>query len=101
MGLAVDHTEDGILCVKEPAGTYDLILMDVQMPNMDGYKATQAIRQLPDEQKANIPIVAMKTNAFAEDRKKAIAMGMNDHLAKPLEIDKLIAVLPRYCRAKT
>ena len=101
MGLAVDRTEDGILCVKEPAGTYDLILMDVQMPNMDGYKATQVIRQLPDEQKANIPIIAMTANAFAEDCKKAIAMGMNDHLAKPLEIDKLIAVLPRYCRAKT
>ena len=60
--------------------------MDIQMPNMDGYKATQIIRRLPDEQKANIPIVAMTANAFEEDRKKALRVGMNGHIAKPIQI---------------
>lgn len=89
MGFTVDHAEDGIICVdkleKEPAGTYDLILMDVQMPNMDGYKATQVIRRLPDAQKAATPIIAMTANAFEEDRKKALAKGMNGHIAKPID----------------
>ncbi len=102
MGVTADRAEDGVICVdkleKEPAGTYDLILMDVQMPNMDGYKATQVIRQLPDAKKANIPIVAMTANAFAEDRRKAIEMGMNDHLAKPLAIEKVAATIAKYCR---
>lgn len=93
MGFLVDHAEDGVLCVdrleKSPAETYDLILMDVQMPNMDGYKATTIIRRLPDKRKANIPIVAMTANAFAEDRKKAFEMGMNGHIAKPIDVTKL------------
>ena len=97
MGFSVDTVEDGILCVnkleKEPAGTYDLILMDVQMPNMDGYKATQVIRHLPDKKMADIPIIAMTANAFEEDRKLAIANGMNAHIAKPIDRNKVISVL--------
>ena len=97
MGLIVDRVEDGIQCVsqleKEPAGTYDLILMDVQMPKMDGYQATQAIRQFADEKKANIPIIAMTANAFEEDRKMAIQKGMNGHIAKPIDVAKVEKVL--------
>ena len=97
MGFTVDHAEDGIVCVdkleREMAGTYDLILMDIQMPNMDGYKATQSIRQLPDKKKASIPIVAMTANAFDEDRKKAFEMGMDGHIAKPIDIDRVKEVL--------
>lgn len=93
MGLIVDRVEDGIQCVarmeQKPAGTYDLILMDIQMPNMDGYKATQAIRRLADKEKAGIPIIAMTANAFEEDRKKALAKGMNGHIAKPVDAEKV------------
>ena len=93
MGFTVDCAEDGIFCVnkleKEPAGTYDLILMDVQMPNMNGYKATQVIRRLPDREKANIPIIAMTADAFAEDRKRALEVGMNGHIAKPINPDQI------------
>ena len=93
LGFAVDRVEDGIFCVdrleKEPAGTYDLIFMDVQMPNMDGYKATRVIRRLPDRAKANIPIIAMTANAFEEDRRTALAMGMNGHIAKPIDMEKI------------
>ena len=74
---------------QKPAGTYDLILMDIQMPNMDGYKATQAIRRLADKKKAGIPIIAMTANAFEEDRKKAFEKGMNGHIAKPVDEEKL------------
>ena len=93
MGLLVDRVEDGIQCVakmeQEPAGTYDLILMDIQMPNMDGYKATEIIRGLSDKSKATIPIIAMTANAFEEDRKKALAKGMNGHIAKPVAAEKV------------
>ena len=93
MGLMVDRVEDGVQCVarmeQKPAGTYDLILMDIQMPNMDGYKATQAIRRLEDKKKAGIPIVAMTANAFEEDRKKAFEKGMNGHIAKPVDAEKV------------
>ena len=93
MGVIVDRVEDGIQCVarmeQKPAGTYDLILMDIQMPNMDGYKATQTIRRLADEKKACISIIAMTANAFEEDRKKALAKGMNGHIAKPVDAEKL------------
>ena len=93
MGLIVDRVEDGIQCVarmeQKPAGTYDLILMDIQMPNMDGYKATQAIRRLADKEKSGIPIIAMTANAFEEDRKKALEKGMNGHIAKPVDIEKM------------
>ena len=97
LGLTVERVEDGVQCVakieKHPAGTYDLILMDIQMPNMDGYKATRAIRQLADRQKAAIPIVAMTANAFEEDRQNALAAGMNGHIAKPVDVAKLQQVL--------
>lgn len=93
MGFTVERAEDGIICVdmleQAPAGTFDVILMDVQMPNMDGYKATQIIRRLPDEKKSQIPIVAMTANAFAEDRKKAFVMGMNGHIAKPVDVEQI------------
>ena len=96
-GLKIDCVEDGIQCVNRimemPAGTYDMILMDIQMPKMNGYKATQAIRRLPDKDKAYIPIIAMTANAFAEDRKKAFDAGMNGHIAKPIDIEKLGAVI--------
>ena len=101
MGFSVDHAEDGVICVdkleKAPAGTYDLILMDIQMPNMDGYKATKVIRRLPDQEKAGIPIVAMTANAFAEDRKKAFDIGMNGHIAKPIDVMKIKETLMPIC----
>ena len=81
-----------------PAGTYDMILMDIQMPKMDGYKATQAIRHLPDKDKACIPIVAMTANAFEEDKRDAVAAGMNGHIAKPIQIDKLLSMLAEVLR---
>ena len=96
-GIKTERVEDGIQCVnrieKMPAGTYDMILMDIQMPKMDGYKATQAIRNLPDKDKACIPIVAMTANAFEEDKRDAIAAGMNGHIAKPIQVDKLMSIL--------
>ena len=81
-----------------PAGTYDMILMDIQMPNMNGYKATQAIRHLQDKDKACIPIIAMTANAFEEDKRDAIAAGMNGHIAKPIQIDKLLSILTEIVR---
>lgn len=96
-GLKVDRAADGIQCVsrieKEPAGTYALILMDIQMPNMDGYKATETIRQLPDPKKAAIPIIAMTANAFEEDRKMALAKGMNGYIAKPIDPAEMLAAI--------
>ena len=101
-GLKIDRVEDGIQCVnrieKMPAGTYDMILMDIQMPKMNGYKATQAIRNLPDEDKVCIPIVAMTANAFEEDKREAIAAGMNGHIAKPIQVDKLLSMLAEIIR---
>ena len=76
------------------SGTYDLILMDIQMPNMDGYQATQCIRHLNDKKKAEIPIIAMTANAFEEDKKRAFDAGMNELIAKPIDIEKLrVAIL--------
>ena len=101
-GLKTERVEDGIQCVnmieKMPAGTYDMILMDIQMPKMNGYKATQAIRRLPDKDKACIPIVAMTANAFEEDKRDALAVGMNGHIAKPIELDKLLSMLAEVIR---
>ena len=101
-GLKTERVEDGIQCVnkitKMPVGTYDMILMDIQMPRMDGYKATQAIRHLPDKDKACIPIVAMTANAFEEDKRNAVAAGMNGHIAKPIQIDKLLSMLAEVLR---
>ena len=96
-GLKIERVEDGIQCVnrieKMPAGTYDMILMDIQMPKMDGYKATQEIRHLPDKDKACIPIIAMTANAFDEDKKKALEGGMDGFLSKPIVIEELIHTL--------
>lgn len=97
MGFEVKAVEDGILCVNEiqhqPANTYDLILMDIQMPNMDGYKATHCIRRLSQPEKANIPIIAMSANAFEEDKKKAFDVKMNDYITKPIDFQKMEEVL--------
>ena len=102
VGLKTDRVEDGIQCVNRimelPVGTYDMILMDIQMPKMDGYKATQAIRNLPDKDKAYIPIIAMTANAFVEDKRDAIAAGMNGHIAKPIQVDKLLSMLVEVIR---
>lgn len=97
MGFEVKAVEDGILCVNEIqhqlANTYDLILMDIQMPNMDGYKATHCIRHLSQPEKANIPIIAMSANAFEEDKKKAFDVKMNDYITKPIDFQKMEEVL--------
>ena len=96
-GLCVDRVKNGIECVNKvienPVGTYDVILMDIQMPKMDGYKATCEIRNLQDKAKACIPIVAITANAFEEDKKKAIDVGMDGHIAKPINIEDLFVVL--------
>ena len=101
-GLKTERVENGIQCVKRimemPTGTYDMILMDIQMPQMDGYKATQAIRNLPDKDKACIPIIAMTANAFEEDKREAIVAGMNGHIAKPIQVDKLLSMLAEVIR---
>ena len=101
-GLKIERVEDGIQCVnriaKMPVGTYDMILMDIQMPKMDGYKATQEIRHLPDKDKACIPIIAMTASAFEEDKREAIAAGMNGHIAKPINVDELMAILVKNIR---
>ena len=96
-GFVVDTAEDGAVAVQKikqaAPGQYDLILMDIQMPNLDGYEATRQIRALPDAEKANIPIFAMTANAFEEDRQNALEAGMNGHIAKPLDIPHLLRVL--------
>ena len=101
-GLKIERVEDGIQCVdriaKMPVGTYDMILMDIQMPKMDGYKATQEIRHMPDKDKACIPIIAMTASAFEEDKREAIAAGMNGHITKPINVDELIAILVKNIR---
>ena len=96
-GFEVDTAENGKIAVEKveaaSADRYDLILMDIQMPEMDGYEATRRIRALPDAKKAALPIVAMTANAFEDDRKNALHAGMNGHIAKPLDIQKLFQVL--------
>ena len=101
-GLKIERVENGIQCVDRimemPAGTYDMILMDIQMPKMNGYKATQTIRHLPDKDKACIPIIAMTANAFEEDKREAIAAGMNAHIAKPIQVDNMLPILSEIIR---
>ena len=97
-GLEVERAADGLLCVaalqNHPADYYDAILMDIQMPHMNGYQAAQTIRSLRDPRR-NIPIIAMTANAFDEDRQKALEVGMNEHLAKPIDLDALFETLER------
>jgi signal transduction histidine kinase/ActR/RegA family two-component response regulator len=98
-GFEVDRAEDGQICVdmlqKAEADFYDVILMDIQMPNLNGYEATKAIRALPDLSKANIPIIAMTANAFEEDKRDAQKAGMDGHLAKPVNVRELYKTLMR------
>lgn len=95
-GIEVKRVEDGLQCIEElkkmPEKYYDVILMDVQMPNMDGYTATQRIRDL-DDSRAEIPIIAMTANAYDEDRRKAQEAGMDGFLAKPLDVDEMMRLL--------
>ena len=99
-GFCVDTAEDGTIAVQKmenaKPGDYDLILMDVQMPIMNGYEATRRIREMKDPAIANITILAMTANAFEEDRQSAIAAGMNDHLTKPVDVRKLKEKLAKY-----
>ena len=99
-GCTVDRAKDGVECVdmleKAANGTYQIILMDVQMPVMNGYDAAKKIRRMDDPQKANIPIVAMTANAFSEDRQVALEAGMSDHIAKPIDMNILVPTLRKY-----
>lgn len=96
-GFDVEIAGDGVVAVEKmkaaPAGTYDIILMDIQMPRMDGYEAAKQIRNLEDQAKAGIPIVAVTANAFEEDRQIALQAGMNGHLAKPYDIPAIVETL--------
>ena len=100
VGLVIDTAEDGTFAVEKMKaavpGQYDLILMDVQMPLMNGYEATKLIRALPDPAVANIPIIAMTANAFEEDRQEALRAGMNEHVAKPIDIPVLKKTMERF-----
>ena len=99
-GCTVDRAKDGVECVdmleKAADGTYQLILMDVQMPVMNGYDAAKKIRRMDDPQKANIPIIAMTANAFSEDKQVALDAGMNDHVAKPINMNILVPTILKY-----
>ena len=99
-GCTVDRAKDGVECVdmldKAANGTYQLILMDIQMPVMNGYDAAKKIRRMDDPQKAGIPIIAMTANAFSEDRQAALDAGMNDHVAKPINMSILVPTIQKY-----
>ena len=99
-GCTVDRAKDGVECVdmleKAANGTYQLILMDIQMPVMNGYDAAKKIRRMEDPQKADIPIIAMTANAFSEDRQAALDAGMNDHIAKPINMSILVPTIQKY-----
>ena len=99
-GFLVETAEDGKIAVEKITqsrpGTYHLILMDIQMPVMDGYQATRAIRQIEDKNLAEIPIIAVSANTFEEDRRKALESGMNAHLSKPLDMGQLSEVMGKF-----
>ena len=96
-GFVVERANDGVVCVemleKAPEHYYDLVLMDIQMPVMDGYDATVRIRRMQSPAKARVPIIAMTANAFSEDKNRALAVGMNDHVAKPIDMNVLLPVI--------
>ncbi|MBQ1855064.1 MAG: response regulator [Anaerovibrio sp.] len=96
-GFFVDLAEDGEIAVNKvinhPGGYYDLVLMDIKMPVMDGYEATKRIRGMSDESKKDVPIIAMTADAFSADRQLALECGMNEHITKPVDIDRLFSVL--------
>jgi len=102
VGFEVVRAVDGLNCVeilsKADAGNFDLILMDVQMPNMDGYEATHKIRSMSDSSFANIPIIAMTASTLDEDKQKALDSGMNDHLSKPIDIPVMMDMLARFLK---
>ena len=99
-GCTVDRAKDGVECVdmleKAANGTYQLILMDIQMPVMNGYDAAKKIRRMDDPQKADLPIIAMTANAFSEDKQAALDAGMNDHIAKPINMNVLVPTIQKY-----
>ena len=99
-GLIIERAKDGVECVemleKAPDGYYDIILMDIQMPIMNGYDATLTIRKMKDTKKARIPIIAMTANAFAEDTQKVLSVGMNAHVAKPVDMNILVPTMMKY-----
>lgn len=99
-GFQVDRVVDGEQCVntlkEAPDGKYTLILMDIQMPVLNGYEATKQIRKLEDTQKAGIPVIAMTANAFQEDKQKAMESGMNDHVGKPIDMYVLLSTMKKY-----
>ena len=101
-GAAVTSVVNGFdavnLVSESPANTFDLILMDVMMPVMDGYEATRRIRRMSRPEAASIPIVAMTANAFAEDIQQSLDAGMNDHIAKPLDVERMLRLIARYRR---
>ncbi len=96
-GFKTEEAQDGSIAVEKVRasvpGYYDLVLMDIQMPVMDGYEASRVIRALEDERLAAVPIVAMTANAFEEDKQAALDAGMNGHLAKPFDVDELFEML--------
>ena len=99
-GCIVETANDGVACIdmveKAEADYYKMILMDIQMPIMNGYEASRRIRELKDGNKSQIPIVAMTANAFEEDKKMALASGMNDHVAKPIDMNVLLPTIMKY-----
>ncbi len=103
-GFLVDTAKDGSIAVEKVKnaghGDYDVILMDIQMPVMDGYQAARAIRGLPDLELAEIPIIALSANAFDEDRQKSLRSGMNTHVAKPVNIIQLKEEILKLCKLK-
>ena len=97
LSAMIERAENGVACIdmfnKAKQNYYSLILMDIQMPIMNGYEASRRIRELKDGNKSQIPIVAMTANAFEEDKKMALASGMNDHVAKPIDMNVLLPTI--------
>ena len=103
-GLIIERAKDGVDCVemleKAPDDYYDIILMDIQMPIMNGYEAAAKIRKIDDRKKADIPIIALTANAFSEDKDNAIKAGMNDHVPKPIDMNVLLPAMQKLITGK-